>query len=104
MAADAELKPTKLGMMPFDLRSELKSKLGGGFNLKKSSTNVDIFSNSNNRKVAEKTAETSTSELLRSLRDKQGKIVDENGQENLSFKEKLKLIEKSSQLALLPPA
>lgn len=97
-------------MMPFDLRSELKSKLcakGGGFNLKKSSTNVDIF---NKRKVAEKSDKSercvktgeSSSELLKSLREKQEKNLEENRQENLSFKEKLKLIEKSSQL--LPPS
>ena len=104
---DDDKKPNKLvGLMPFDLRSELKSKLGtkSGFNLKKSATNVDIFSNNNRTSIENKTADatktniTNTSDLLKSLREKQGKIsLEENGQENLSFREKLKLIEKSCQ-------
>lgn len=111
-------KPKQMvGLFPLDLRSELKLRVGGGkagFSLKKSSTNVDVFSrNKESEPIPMKLPEAKTnrpSDLLKSLQEMEirKKVVpddsdDEGGQENLSFKEKLKLIERSSSRNLVNP-
>lgn len=104
---------------PHDLRSELMQRIGGGaksgFQLKKSTTNVDIFSHSqfkktNNVAITEENLRK-PSDLLKSLREKRDTNDDNDsennnsdGLENLSFKEKLKLIEQSSKNINLSPA
>lgn len=112
---DEKLKPKQMvGLFPMDLRSELKKRIGGGnVGLKKSSTNVDIF---NNRKPVldvpklNRVSPLKPSDLLKSIKEKQlqrkeaeENTTDENAQENLSFKEKLKLIERSSSKSLVNP-
>lgn len=97
-----------VGLFPLDLRSELKQRIGGGkvgFALKKSSTNIDI---------RKKEATTSTipipivkNDLLRSVNKKKKSLDSEDDEdedaavENLSFKEKLQLIERSSSRSLV---
>lgn len=112
---DEKMKPKQMvGLFPMDLRSELKKRIGGGnVGLKKSSTNVDIF---NNRKPVldvpklNRVSPMKPSDLLKSIKEKQlqrkeaeENNTDENAQENLSFKEKLKLIERSSSKSLVNP-
>lgn len=104
-----------VGLFPLDLRSELKQRIGGGkagFALKKSSTNIDV------RKQEVMTTTTTTTsavpiptiknDLLRSvkMRKQQSNDSDDDedaGVENLSFKEKLQLIERSSSRSLVNP-
>ena len=107
-----------LGLFPLDLRSELQNRLGGGksgFSLKKSTTNIDIgiknrersepvpirhpelraaLPNNHLRSVQQKDA---------SKRVQEDSDEDEGGQEKLSFKEKLQLIERSSSRNLVNP-
>ena len=112
---DEKMKPKQMvGLFPMDLRSELKKRIGGGnVGLKKSSTNVDIF---NNRKPVldvpklNRVSPMKPSDLLKSIKEKQlqrkeaeESKTEENEQENLSFKEKLKLIERSSSKSLVNP-
>ena len=78
-----------VGLFPLDLASELRKRVGGSakFALKPSSSSIDILGKS---KVA------SRDEV---------KLPDraDEGQENLSFKDKLKLIERSSSKILVNP-
>jgi hypothetical protein len=112
-----KIKPKQMvGLFPLDLRSELKQRIGGGlagFSLKKSITNVDVFNN-NDRKVTEPISIRASQviskpdDLLKSIgrRDLSRKInddSDDDGMENLSFKEKLQLIERSSSKQLVNP-
>lgn len=112
-----KIKPKQMvGLFPLDLRSELKQRVGGksGFSLKKSSTNVDIFEKKKTQSdpIAIKLPEIKTnrpSDLPKSIQVSQmrGKVQDdsddEGGQENLSFKEKLQLIERNSSKSLINP-
>lgn len=119
---DEEKQPEKnkpkqmVGLFPLDLRSELKQRVGGkaGFSLKKSTTNVDIFSKKEQQSdpipIKLPDARTSRpSDLLKSIqvleirKKVQDDTDDEGGQENLSFKEKLQLIERSSSKNLVNP-
>jgi hypothetical protein len=101
-----------VGLFPLDLRSELKQRIGGGkagFALKKSSTNVDVSGGSLNRK--QEVVRTSVpipikNDLVRTLNKKKSEESDDDedaGVENLSFKEKLQLIERSSSRSLVNP-
>ncbi|CRL08353.1 CLUMA_CG021256, isoform A [Clunio marinus] len=113
-----KIKPKQMvGLFPLDLRSELKLRVGGGkagFSLKKSTTNVDIFDKKpKSDPIPIKLPEAKInrpSDLLKSLQEKQSQKTvakddsdDEGGQENLSFKEKLQLIERSSSKNLITP-
>lgn len=113
-----KIKPKQMiGLFPLDLRSELKQRVGGkaGFSLKKSTTNVDIFSGKRELPSAPipiklPDARTSRpSDLLKSIqvleirKKAPDDSDDEGGQENLSFKEKLQLIERSSSKSLVNP-
>lgn len=120
-AADDEkpekIKPKQMvGLFPLDLRSELKQRVGGkaGFSLKKSTTNIDVFSKKEQQSdpipIKLPDARTSRpSDLLKSIQvlEIRKKVQDdddeEGGQENLSFKEKLQLIERSSSKNLVNP-
>lgn len=96
-----KMKPKKMvGLFPLDLRSELKQRVGGGkagFALKKSSTNIDV---SNNLVMSEpipigfgrKPCDRPKIEFKK----KADSDDEDGGVENLSFKEKLQLIERSS--------
>lgn len=90
-----ELKKPKglAGPFPFDLASELKKRVSGSakFALKPSSSNVDIF-NKGKSKIDVET-----------FRRKDNDDDAGAGQENLSFKDKLKLIERSSSKILVNP-
>lgn len=109
-----KIMPKKMvGLFPLDLRSELKQRVGGkgGFSLKKSSTNVDVFEKKKTESdpIPIKLPEIKNnrpSDLLKSLQMR-GKVHDdsddEGGQEKLSFKEKLQLIERSSSKSLVNP-
>lgn len=116
---DEKVEKTKpkqmVGFFPLDLRSELKQRVGGktGFSLKKSSTNVDIFTKKT-EPIPIKLPELKTnrpSDLLKSIQqnDIRRKVQDDDsddeggGQEKLSFKEKLQLIERSSSRNLVNP-
>jgi hypothetical protein len=108
-------KPKQMvGLFPLDLRSELKQRVGGGkigFALKKSSTNADVIRDI--RKSTEPIAIANKSnDLLRAVQQrefcKQDSKDDSDddetaGVENLSFKEKLLLIERSSSRSLVNP-
>lgn len=89
--------------LPFDLRLELKQKIDNsqklGFLLKKSSTNVDIFNKDLNSKRILKKPEETPRDLLKSFNKKidSSDADSSDALENLSFKEKLKLIEQSSK-------
>jgi hypothetical protein len=112
-----KIKPKQMvGLFPLDLRSELKNRVGGkgGFSLKKSSTNVDIFDKKTTQSdpIAIKLPEIKSnrpSDLLKSIQESkmrrkvQNDSDDEGGTENLSFKEKLQLIERSSSKSLVNP-
>lgn len=112
-----KIKPKQMvGLFPLDLRSELKQRVGGksGFSLKKSTTSVDIFSKKEQQSdpipIKLPDARTSRpSDLLKSIqvleirKKVQDDGDDEGGQENLSFKEKLQLIERSSSRNLVNP-
>jgi hypothetical protein len=112
-----KIKPKQMvGLFPLDLRSELKQRVGGkgGFSLKKSSTNVDIFDKTKTQSdpIAIKLPEIKSnrpSDLLKSIQESkmrrkvQDDSDDEGGTENLSFKEKLQLIERSSSKSLVNP-
>jgi hypothetical protein len=109
-----KIKPKQMvGLFPLDLRSELKQRLGGGkvgFALKKSSTSIDV-------RKQEVVAASSVPILIpnnnnnnNDLSTKKKKLIDTDdndnedaGVENLSFKEKLKLIERSSSRSLINP-
>lgn len=111
-----KIKPKQMvGLFPLDLRSELKSRLGGkgGFALKKSSTSFDVrkqeavaassvpilIPNNNNNNN-----DLSTMMKKKKLIDKDDNDNEEDaGVENLSFKEKLQLIERSSSRSLINP-
>lgn len=117
-----KIKPKQMvGLFPLDLRSELKKRVGGGkagFALKKSVTNVDMI---NNNSSCSRSAAISIpmprmigkpNDLLKSMQaiklaknDSVDDDDEEPGVENLSFKEKLKLIERSSSRSLIvnPP-
>lgn len=112
-----KIKPKQMvGLFPLDLRSELKLRVGGkaGFSLKKSSTNVDV-SNKNKEKsdpipIKLQTRRSDKSnDLVKAIqenalqRKSKDDSDDEGGQENLSFKEKLQLIERSSSKSLVNP-
>jgi hypothetical protein len=76
-----------------------------GFSLKKSSTNVDILKPSDPIPIKLPTRPT---DLLKSIQEKEIRRKtddsdDEGGTENLSFKEKLQLIERSSSKSLVNP-
>lgn len=103
-----------VGLFPLDLRSELNSKLkqriGGGkvgFALKKSSTNVDVWKQEVVATTSSAPIPIKSNDLLRSVKKKivdRGDDEDEDaGVENLSFKEKLQLIERSSSRSLVNP-
>lgn len=85
-------KPKGLvGLFPLDLASELRKRVGGSakFALRPSSSNIDILG---------KGKLTSREDV---------KLPPDNadeGQENLSFKDKLKLIERSSSKILVNPS
>lgn len=109
-----KIKPKQMvGLFPLDLRSELKKRVGGGkvgFALKKSSTNIDVLKD--DRKISDPiTIANKPSDLLRSIRERELKVSqvkkddsdDDDGVENLSFKEKLQLIERSSSKNLVNP-
>lgn len=106
-----KIKPKQMiGLFPLDLRSELKNRVGGkaGFSLKKSTTNVDVLKVKSDP-IPIKLPDRPT-DLLKSLqaKDIKKKVAnddsdDEGGQENLSFKEKLQLIERSSSRSLVNP-
>lgn len=112
-----KVKPKQMvGLFPLDLRSELKQRVGGkgGFSLKKSSTNIDIFEKKKTESdpIPIKLPEMKTnrpSDLLKSIQESQMRRKvqddsdDEGGQEKLSFKEKLQLIERSSSKSLVNP-
>lgn len=112
-----KIKPKQMvGLFPLDLRSELKQRVGGGkggFSLKKSVTNVDVFNKnkSPSAPIPIKLPVSKPTDLLKSIRDREarkkstqdGDSDDEGGQEKLSFKEKLQLIEKSSSRSLVNP-
>jgi hypothetical protein len=113
-----KIKPKQMvGLFPLDLRSELKSRVGGkvGFSLKKSSTNVDIFEKKKTQSdpipiKLPKIKSNRPSDLLKSIQESQMRRKvqddsdeDEGGQEKLSFKEKLQLIERSSSKSLVNP-
>lgn len=109
-----KVKPKKMvGLFPLDLRSELKNRLGGGgFNLKKSTTNVDIFSKKSEPiaiKLPELPKAGKPSDLRKSMqvmeisKKVENDSDDEGGMEKLSFKEKLQLIERSSSRNLVNP-
>lgn len=117
---DEKVEKTKpkqmVGLFPLDLRSELKQRVGGkvGFSLKKSSTNVDIFEKKKKTEsdpIAIKLPEIKSnrpSDLLKIQENQMRRKVqddsdDEGGQEKLSFKEKLQLIERSSSKSLVNP-
>lgn len=114
-----KIKPKQMvGLFPLDLRSELKQRIGGGksgFSLKKSSTNIDVV---RKREEATTTKPTTSvpipinnnNDLLRRsvMTINKKKSVDsdddeDGGVENLSFKEKLQLIERSSSRSLVNP-
>lgn len=101
-----------VGLFPLDLRSELKQRIGGGlagFALKKSSTNVDVSRGNLNRKQEVVTSSVPIpikNDLVRTLKKKKSEDSDDDedaGVENLSFKEKLQLIERSSSRSLVNP-
>jgi hypothetical protein len=109
-----------VGLFPLDLRSELKQRVGGGragFALKKSSTNIDVANNnSGNTRNLEKSdpipiAPSRPADLLRKIQglkltkaeSTEDDDDDDAGVENLSFKEKLQLIERSSSRSLVNP-
>ena len=111
----AKTKPKQMvGLFPLDLRSELQQRVGGkvGFSLKKSSTNVDIFEKKKTQSdpIAIKLPDVKPnrpselpiqdSQMRRKVQDDSD---DEGGQEKLSFKEKLQLIERSSSKSLVNP-
>jgi hypothetical protein len=111
-----KIKPKQkqmVGLFPLDLRSELKQRVGGkgGFSLKKSTTNVDIFEKkTQSDPIAIKPPVIKSnrpSDLLKSTQENQMRRKDdsddEGGTENLSFKEKLQLIERSSSKSLVNP-
>ena len=112
-----KIKPKQMvGLFPLNLRSELQQRVGGkvGFSLKKSSTNVDIFEKKTIQSdpIAIKLPDMKSnrpSELLKSIQESQMRRKvqddsdDEGGQEKLSFKEKLQLIERSSSKSLVNP-
>lgn len=109
-----KIKPKQMvGLFPLDLRSELKNRVGGkaGFSLKKSTTNVDVFKVKSDP-IPIRLPDRSPTDLLKTLQEKDIKKKidnknderdDEGGQENLSFKEKLLLIERSSSRSLVNP-
>jgi len=96
-----KIKPKKMvGLFPLDLRSELKQRVGGGkagFALKKSSTNIDV---SNNLVMSEPISigfgRMSCDRPKTEYKKKVDSDDEDGGVENLSFKEKLQLIERSS--------
>ena len=103
-----------VGLFPLDLRSELKQRcVGGGiagFALKKSSTNIDIGIKKSDPIPIAAVAPCNPSDLLKSIKQRELKSKlqkddsdDEDGVENLSFKEKLQLIERSSSRNLVNP-
>lgn len=108
-----KMKPKPMGgLFPLDLRSELKQRVGGkaGFSLKKSSTNIDINRDKpRSDPIPIKLPELRSRDLLKSIQEKQinkkaqDDSDDEGGQEKLSFKEKLQLIERSSSKSLVNP-
>lgn len=106
-----KIKPKPMvGLFPLDLRSELKNRVGGkaGFSLKKSTTNVDVIKMRSDP-IPIRLPDRPT-DLLKSLQSKDYRKKasnedsdDEGGQEKLSFKEKLQLIERSSSRSLMNP-
>lgn len=111
-------KPKQMvGLFPLDLRSELKNRLGGGkagFSLKKSSTNVDIGIRNKERSFepvpiklpgfkASIDVPKSSQPIDIHKRVQEDSDEDEGGQEKLSFKEKLQLIERSSSRSFVNP-
>ncbi|KAL7050581.1 hypothetical protein ACKWTF_004132 [Chironomus riparius] len=96
-----KIKPKKMvGLFPLDLRSELKQRVGGGksgFALKKSSTHYDV---SNNLVMSEPISigfgRKPCDRLKTEIKKKDDSDDEDGGVENLSFKEKLQLIERSS--------
>lgn len=112
-----KVKPKQMvGLFPLDLRSELKQRIGGGiagFSLKKSVTNVDVLKNDRNEtepiSIRASQVISKPDDLLKSIgrRDISRKVNDDSdddgGMENLSFKEKLQLIERSSSKNLINP-
>lgn len=109
-----KFKPKPMvGLFPLDLRSELKSRIGGGkagFSLKKSTTNVDI--GIRNMEKSEP-VHIKPSEIRNSMSFDPVKPMEvhnrvqvdsddeDGGQEKLSFKEKLQLIERSSSRSVV---
>lgn len=112
-----KIKPKQMvGLFPLDLRSELKQRVGGkaGFSLKKSSTTAEVFNKAKEptQPIPIRLPELTSSrpnDLLKSIQEKeirrraQDDSDDDGGQENLSFKEKLQLIERSSSRNLVNP-
>lgn len=108
-----KIKPRQMvGLFPLDLRSELKQRVGGGkagFSLKKSSTNVDVLTKDRQQSapIPIRLPESRPTDVLKSIKEKetlksaQDDSDDEGGQEKLSFKEKLRLIERSSSRSLV---
>lgn len=102
-----------VGLFPLDLRSELKQRVGGGkpgFALKKSSTHVEVSGGENllrKQEVARSSVPIPIkNDLMRNLMKKKSEDSDDDedaGVENLSFKEKLQLIERSSSRSLVNP-
>lgn len=106
-----KIKPKQMvGLFPLDLRSELMNRVGGkaGFSLKKSTTNVDVLKVKSDP-IPIRLPDRPT-DLLKALQAKDIRKKtnnddsdDEGGQEKLSFKEKLQLIERSSSRNLVNP-
>lgn len=104
-----------VGLFPLDLRSELKQRVGGGkvgFSLKKSVTNVDVFNKDkqSSSPISIKQRESKPSTLIKSNQSceirkeaTEEESAEESGQEKLSFKEKLQMIERSSSRSLVNP-
>lgn len=86
-----------VGLFPLDLRSELKQRVGGGkagFSLKKSSTNIDVSNKASSKPIA--ISLKSNNIKIEEKKKKTDSDDEDAGLENLSFKEKLQLIERSS--------
>lgn len=113
-----KFKPKQMvGLFPLDLRSELKNRIGGGkagFSLKKSTTNVDIGIRNRERSEpvpiklpglksglpTDLLKQTHQNELRKRMQEDSD---EDDGQEKLSFKEKLQLIERSSSKIRVNP-